>query len=66
MKYQTITYQRVVNLGSYESKRLEMTMELNEQDDVAQCCRELINQVESTLGIETKTPKPTNYDDKPY
>ena len=29
MKYKTITYQAVRNLGNYESERLEMTVELD-------------------------------------
>ncbi|QLE55653.1 hypothetical protein [Nostoc sp. TCL26-01] len=34
MQIKTITYQRVINLGNYESKRLEMTAEMWEGDDL--------------------------------
>lgn len=34
MQIKTITYQRVINLGNYESKRLEMTAEISERDDL--------------------------------
>ncbi|WP_414579613.1 hypothetical protein [Anabaena sp. CCY 9402-a] len=34
MQIKTITYQRVLNLGNYESKRLEMTAEIYEGDDL--------------------------------
>ena len=34
MKYKTITYQRVKNLGNYESKRLELTAELDDDDNL--------------------------------
>lgn len=34
MQIKTITYQRVLNLGNYESKRLEMTAEIDEGDDL--------------------------------
>ena len=33
MKYKTITYQAVKNLGNYESERLEMTVELDEKEE---------------------------------
>ncbi len=33
MKYKTITYQRVVNLGNYESHRLEITAEIDTSDE---------------------------------
>lgn len=35
MKYQTITYQAVRNLGNYESERLEMTVELEGDDAIS-------------------------------
>lgn len=34
MEIKTITYQRVLNLGNYESKRLEMTAEMSPGDDL--------------------------------
>lgn len=33
MKYKTITYQAVKNLGNFESERLEMTVELDEKEE---------------------------------
>jgi hypothetical protein len=33
MKFKTITYQRVKNLGNYESERIELTVELSEDDN---------------------------------
>jgi hypothetical protein len=35
MKIRTITYQRVRNLGNYESERLEMVAELEDDDEEA-------------------------------
>ena len=35
MKYKTVTYQKVVNLGNYESHRLEITVEVDTESDDA-------------------------------
>ncbi|WP_414546087.1 hypothetical protein [Nostoc sp. CCY0012] len=46
MTIKTITYQRVLNLGNYESKRLEMTAEISEGDDPEAAASHLIETVE--------------------
>jgi hypothetical protein len=33
MNIKTISYQRVKNLGNYESERMEMTIELDDDDE---------------------------------
>ena len=33
VKYKTITLQKVINLGNYESQRLEITIEADTEDD---------------------------------
>lgn len=76
MEIKTISYQRVKNLGNYESKRLEMTAELDSNDDVDQCAAELKNHVETALGLNQPEPKPApvaapapktnNYDEHPF
>lgn len=56
MKFKTITYQRVKNLGNYESERLELSVELNEDDDVDDAIALLKCKVEQGLGIEDNQP----------
>lgn len=56
MKYKTITYQRVKNLGNYESERLELSVELNEDDDVESAIALLKSKAEQALGIEDNQP----------
>jgi len=63
MQIKTMTYQRVKNLGNFESERLEMFAELNEQDDpidVADELRKMVNDllfpVEPFFQVEPKTP----------
>lgn len=41
MKIKTILYSRTVNLGNYESKRLEATCEINDGEDPSAACDEL-------------------------
>jgi hypothetical protein len=41
MKIITITYNRTVNLGNYESKRLEATCEVDDAEDPSAACDEL-------------------------
>lgn len=50
MKYKTITYQAVKNLGNYESERLEMTVELDGSEAIspgnaALLLRQLVNNI---------------------
>ena len=56
MKYKTITYQRVKNLGNYESERLELSVELDENDDEAVAIASIKSKVEQALGIESDQP----------
>lgn len=56
MKYKTITYQRVKNLGNYESERLELSVELDENDDVESAIARIKSKVEEALGIEDNQP----------
>lgn len=49
MKFKTITYQRVKNLGNYESERLELSVELNEDEDVDEAIALLKSKVEKVL-----------------
>jgi small-conductance mechanosensitive channel len=51
MKFKTVTYQRVKNLGNYESERLELSIELSEDDDVDEAIATLIDKVKKTLDI---------------
>lgn len=49
MQFKTITYQRVLNLGNYESKRLEMTADIGENDDYEAATGILMKTVEQKL-----------------
>lgn len=49
MKINSIAYQRVVNLGNYESKRFEASAILDEDDDPKTSRIALIEYVEDTL-----------------
>jgi len=55
MQIKTITYQRVVNLGNYESKRLEMTAEISESDDLEYETSVLMEMVERKVREEAHT-----------
>ena len=52
MKIKEIRYQRVKNLGNYESARCEMVAELNEDDDVEDAFAQLQLKVEKALKNE--------------
>lgn len=56
MKFKTITYQRVKNLGNYESERLELSVELDEDDDEAVAIARIKSKAEQALGIEDNQP----------
>ena len=56
MNIKTITYQRVKNLGNYESERMEMTIELDDGDSVEIAIALLKSKVEQALGIEDNQP----------
>lgn len=51
MKIKIITYQRIKNLGNYQSEKLEMTAELEEGEDVQASIAKLKNQVHLGLNI---------------
>lgn len=49
MQIKTVTYQRVLNLGNYESKRLEMTAEISQSEDLEYETSFLMEMVERKL-----------------
>ena len=55
MKVKTITYQRVLNLGNYENKKLEVHAELDDGDDVNQAISDLKEITESNIRSEILT-----------
>ena len=68
MEIKTITYQRVKNLGNYESERMEMTAELNASDEIDISIQNLKDYVHSALGLSKPEPKSAlpNHDEKPF
>lgn len=58
MNIKEIRYQRVKNLGNYESVRLEMVAELNEDDDVDLALTRLQYRVEKALNNEEEIVEP--------
>lgn len=60
MEVKTITYQKVKNLGNYESERLEMTVEVDIEDPVAieNAVNDLKQMVLEALDIETEADNP--------
>jgi predicted nuclease with TOPRIM domain len=46
MQITKATYKRLVNLGSYENRSLELTIDINENDDVNQLVSNLVAEVE--------------------
>jgi hypothetical protein len=55
MRIKTITYRRVLNLGNYESKHLEMTAEIPEGDDVEAATSSLMELVERKIREDAET-----------
>ncbi|MEY2833402.1 MAG: hypothetical protein RLZZ574_2661 [Cyanobacteriota bacterium] len=51
MQVRTITYQRVKNLGNYESERMEMTIELDDDENVEIAIAALKDTVKKALNI---------------
>lgn len=49
MKYKSITYQAVKNLGNYESHRLEITIELEDNEEPTTAALALMRRVNSIL-----------------
>lgn len=58
MQFKKITYQRVKNLGNYESERLKITVELNEDEDVDKAIADLKTKACEALGL-TEFVEPT-------
>jgi small-conductance mechanosensitive channel len=56
MRYTTVTYARVKNLGNYESERLELTVEIAEDEQVNEVTEILICKVEEILEIIDPVP----------
>ena len=52
MEVKTITYQRVKNLGNYESERIEMTAEIYEDESPAEAAENLKEIVLEALDID--------------
>lgn len=52
MRYKTLTYQRVVNLGSYESERLQVEVELEDGDDEHYAAEQIQQYVHSALKLK--------------
>ncbi|MDJ0677018.1 MAG: hypothetical protein QNJ36_16825 [Calothrix sp. MO_167.B42] len=55
MKHKTITYQRVLNLGNYENKKLEITAELDDGEDIYKASTELKKTTETIIRSELVT-----------
>ena len=51
MKIKTITYQRVKNLGNYESERIELSAELSENDNFEESFNSLKEKACKALNI---------------
>jgi hypothetical protein len=51
MDIKTISYQRVKNIGNYESERFEMTAELNNDENVESAIAILKSTVNKALNI---------------
>lgn len=55
MAIKNITYQRVINLGNYESKRLELSEEVFEGDDAEESISRVMEMVERKIREDTFT-----------
>lgn len=62
MQVKTISYRRVKNLGNYQSETLEMTVELDETDDVWESTNKLKHIVREQL-FPYKVTEETDIDD---
>lgn len=61
MQYKLIVYKRIKNLGNYESEHLEMSAELEENEDPVEVSRHLRRLVNDILK-ESVYPKPVSKD----
>ncbi len=55
MAIKNITYQRVLNLGNYESKRLELSEEVFEGDDAEESISRVMEMVERKIREDAST-----------
>ncbi|MEH2445802.1 MAG: hypothetical protein V7K18_08460 [Nostoc sp.] len=55
MAIKNITYQRVINLGNYESKRLELSAEVLEGDDPNEEASRLMEMVDRKIREDVST-----------
>ena len=51
MKYTTITYKRIKNLGNSESEHLEMSVQVDESEDIEKAVEQLKYTVRQNLGL---------------
>jgi archaellum component FlaC len=49
MQFKTISYKRILNLGNYESKHLELSAEVHEEDDLDAEISRLMEEVERKI-----------------
>lgn len=54
MRIKEVKYQRVKNLGNYETERLELLAELNEGEDHREAIEELKVEVEFGLNFDAE------------
>ena len=66
MKITTVSYYRTVNLGNYESKRMEVTAEIGDDESLEECTIELIERVHRILGIAPLTREPIESEEIPF
>lgn len=64
MQYKTISYKRIKNLGNYQSETVEMSAELDDDDNVDFSFEKLKVTVSKALDIDKKTED--KLDEIPY
>jgi len=62
VKVKTISVQRIKNLGNYQSERLEMMAELDEDEDAGKAAIALRETIKRLL--DATLPDETDWDDK--
>lgn len=63
MKYKEVRYQRVKNLGNYESERMELVAEVAEGDDIGSAIASLKERVERSLFPEDFEMRPVSFEE---
>lgn len=58
-RFSSMTYGRTINLGNYENFRLEMTVDINEQDDQGAAFATLVKTVDAKCATIRKTKEPS-------